>query len=257
MNNEYQKEIVTKETIINLLNNLRDIYYSTPNEILYNSLRIQSIKENITLYRHPVVYFIKNEYTNMIKIGMTKNITKRFKELQRSFTALGLEQNHLRLIGVIFCPSQYINKHHGVEEKFWHNYMAECYINAKRIGEWFDVSEKRILDDLYHYNIDGCYFEYKNIAIQKATDFIEKDNTFVSSVLRINDEPIKPLLYILECFKNNNIRYISNLTLNEGRFLTKIITPIIYNEDLSYNAIKNTFVECSKLVIDNFIDSIS
>lgn len=248
-------EEINRNEVVEFLNALKDVYYTTPVDDLLNGLELQNIKENMSLKYHPAVYFIKNEYTKMIKIGATKNISKRFKEFKSGFATLGLEDNQLRLIGLMFCPAKYINKLHLIEEKIWHKYINQCYPHIKRIGEWFSVSEEKILDDLFYYNTDGLCFEYKNIVIQKSPRFTVREGEYVSSLFQKGNELIEPMLYALQCFETNTFHNIANLRFQELIFTLKTMSSVVSEDGINHTIIKNAFVERSKLIIDNFITS--
>lgn len=88
-----------------------------------------------------VVYFIKNKYTGLIKIGRTTNLTKRIQELKNCFTLLGMNPQELELEAIIYCPFGMSNSQ---VESHYHNVFEEYRI----IGEWFQIDRNMLTDEL-------------------------------------------------------------------------------------------------------------
>ena len=97
------------------------------------------------------VYIILNKTKSsenelVVKVGCSKDIQKRFKQIKSSFKFNGI-QDELELYNVIEC------KEYKLLEKHLH-----CYCHSKRItNEWFKVTEDFLNQvlmriDLSYYN---------------------------------------------------------------------------------------------------------
>lgn len=75
------------------------------------------------------VYFILNKSNNLIKIGCTNNIQKRFKQIQGQFRHLGLD-NDIELVNYIETKD-----YKKLEKK-----LHEKYKDRRINHEWFDIS---------------------------------------------------------------------------------------------------------------------
>lgn len=104
------------------------------------------------------VYFIKNETTGLIKIGMTKNPHDRLLAIKTSLnTATGID-NQLRYVGIICTTS--------TEMKVLEKRLHDKYALYRKFGEWFDLSEIHILNTYFTnaYKINNI-----PISIEKNT----------------------------------------------------------------------------------------
>ena len=102
-------------------------------------------KSNHTEY----VYFIKNDTTGLIKIGMTTNPHDRISSISYTLkTATGIEHK-LRFIGIIYMTSSSM--------KDYESYLHKKYEQHRKYGEWFDLSEKEIIDTYFidSFNVEG------------------------------------------------------------------------------------------------------
>nr|WP_300889068.1 GIY-YIG nuclease family protein [uncultured Acetatifactor sp.] len=102
-------------------------------------------KNNHTEY----VYFIKNDTTGLIKIGMTTNPHDRLSSISSTLkTATGIEHN-LRFIGIIYMTSSCMKDYESALHKKYEQY--------RKYGEWFDISEKEIINTYFidSFNVDG------------------------------------------------------------------------------------------------------
>lgn len=102
-------------------------------------------KKNRTEY----VYFIKNDTTGLIKIGMTTNPHDRLSSISYTLkTATGMEHD-LKFIGIIYMTSSSMKDYESALHKKYEKY--------RKYGEWFDISEKEIIDTYFidSFNVGG------------------------------------------------------------------------------------------------------
>lgn len=87
------------------------------------------------------VYFIKNETTGLIKIGMTKNPHNRLMTIRTTLnTATGIN-NQLKYVGLICMTS--------TEMKDFEKELHTKYASYRKFGEWFKLSESHILNTYF------------------------------------------------------------------------------------------------------------
>ena len=178
-----------------------------------------------------VVYFIRNEYTGLLKIGKTNNLSRRITEIERCFNFLGLDTQKLVIEAISYCPFGINN---GKVETFYHNLFKE----KRKNGEWFDVSYEELMNTLYcDYIINGVI-----VAVENITDFpdgakticLEEENV---EILRKNIENnlveklSKELCIFDNIFKFNKketipseklYNYLIGLKKNDGNLDNKI-----------------------------------
>ena len=144
---------------------------------LYNIRRAMWLDKNKTCY---IVYFLRNEYSGLLKIGVTKDIVQRIKQLKSNFTTLGLKQDKLFIEHLCIIPP-FIN--HFSVEKYYHNLFSDY----KSIGEWFDIDQEILRNVLC---IDG--------VIDNITYTIEDDYDYLTveqmKIHECNDEDLDCLL---------------------------------------------------------------
>ena len=178
-----------------------------------------------------VVYFIRNEYTGLLKIGKTNNLSRRITEIERCFNFLGFDTQKLVIEAISYCPFGINN---GKVETFYHNLFKE----KRKNGEWFDVSYEELMNTLYcDYIINGVI-----VAVENITDFpdgakticLEEENV---EILRKNIENnlveklSKELCIFDNIFKFNKketipseklYNYLIGLKKNDGNLDNKI-----------------------------------
>lgn len=124
-----------------------------------------------------IVYFIKNNITNLVKIGYTSNIVSRMESLQQSFNIVGMECK-LKLINYIKCDK-------GIElEKYIHNKLNLF----RQKGEWFNINEQQVLNICN--NINTSNFNYTAEEIKKKQKSIDNASsllTFLHNAFHINN----------------------------------------------------------------------
>lgn len=115
---------------------LEEIFSKVPQSI------IDSIYATASNYQEDLVggvYFIRNEYSGLIKIGCSKNIMGRFNQLKRSFIHVGMEPK-LKLLCVVLTFPKYLEK----LESQYHSMFKD----KRKIGEWFDISHDDICGEI-------------------------------------------------------------------------------------------------------------
>ena len=154
------------------------------------------------------VYFIKNSYNNQIKIGCSNDVSKRFKTLESEMYHLGLDFE-LRFLGAIYSDKYYI-----VE-----NYLHNKYKNKRKIGEWFEISEKEATDCINNFNQDEInkLIENKSLNVIKFNEIVSdeyviilgekvyKDGilNLVKCKLNLTEKGILYCIFELSDFENN------------------------------------------------------
>ena len=93
-------------------------------------------------HKTSVVYFIRNKYNGLLKIGKTNDLQRRINEIESCFNFLGLDTNELAVEAISYCP---YGMNNGKVETYYHNLFKE----KRKIGEWFDVSYDELLNSLF------------------------------------------------------------------------------------------------------------
>ena len=167
-------------------------------------------------HKTSVVYFIRNKYNGLLKIGKTNDLQRRINEIESCFNFLGLDTNELAVEAISYCP---YGMNNDKVETYYHNLFKE----KRKIGEWFDVSYDELLDSLFvNYIINGVlvtvedtyYFpngvkklklaenDYKLLKKEVTNELKEK----VSKQLGILNTDISNIFN-----RNNNITYSEDL----------------------------------------------
>lgn len=104
--------------------------------------------------KHNYVYFFRNKYNNLVKIGCTTDIVKRYGDIKSICkNYIGME-DALRIEGII--DTSFI-KPEKVEK-----YLHEKYKNYRKFGEWFEFPDD-IWKEIYYLFIEGdCFAEMIN-----------------------------------------------------------------------------------------------
>ena len=111
-------------------------------------------------HKTSVVYFIRNKYNGLLKIGKTNSLQRRINEIENCFNFLGLDTNELAVEAISYCP---YGMNNGKVETYYHNLFKE----KRKIGEWFDVSYDELLDSLFvNYIINGVL-----VTVEDTYDF--------------------------------------------------------------------------------------
>ena len=111
-------------------------------------------------HKTSVVYFIRNKYNGLLKIGKTNDLQRRINEIESCFNFLGLDTNELAVEAISYCP---YGMNNGKVETYYHNLFKE----KRKIGEWFDVSYDELLNSLFvDYIINGVI-----VTVEDTYDF--------------------------------------------------------------------------------------
>lgn len=111
-------------------------------------------------HKASVVYFIRNKYNGLLKIGKTNDLQRRINEIENCFNFLGLDTNELVIEAISYCP---YGMNNGKVETYYHNLFKE----KRKIGEWFDVSYDELLNSLFvDYIINGVL-----VTVEDTYDF--------------------------------------------------------------------------------------
>lgn len=111
-------------------------------------------------YKSSIVYFIRNKYTGLLKIGKTNDLQRRISEIENCFNFLGLDTNELVVEAISYCP---YGMNNGKVETYYHKLFKE----KRKNGEWFDVSYDELMNSLYiDYIINGVL-----VTIEDVCDF--------------------------------------------------------------------------------------
>ena len=111
-------------------------------------------------HKTSVVYFIRNKYNGLLKIGKTNDLQRRINEIESCFNFLGLDTNELAVEAISYCP---YGMNNDKVETYYHNLFKE----KRKIGEWFDVSYDELLNSLFvDYIINGVL-----VTVEDAYDF--------------------------------------------------------------------------------------
>lgn len=111
-------------------------------------------------HKTSVVYFIRNKYNGLLKIGKTNDLQRRINEIESCFNFLGLDTNELAVEAISYCP---YGMNNCKVETYYHNLFKE----KRKIGEWFDVSYDELLNSLFvDYIINGVL-----VTVEDTYDF--------------------------------------------------------------------------------------
>lgn len=105
------------------------------------------------------VYVIYNQLTKLFKIGITSDITTRFRQIENSS---GMKINP---IFILELEINYDEKANLIE-----SYLHSYFKHKRTIGEWFNLSIKDLMLIKYLlWNINGCDFhDYsKKVLLKK------------------------------------------------------------------------------------------
>lgn len=102
------------------------------------------LDERIECCNTSVVYFIRNQYNGLLKIGKTTNLARRIQEIEKCFTFLGMDIQKIKVEAISYCP---YNMNNGQVESYYHDLFQEYRIT----GEWFDINYNILIENL---NVD-------------------------------------------------------------------------------------------------------
>lgn len=176
------------------------VNFDISNIVYRNYLELKNIKSEY-------IYFIKNDTTGLIKIGMTTDPHQRILAIKTTLnTATGID-NKLRYIGIIRMTS--------TNMRDFEKTLNKKYTLYRKNGEWFDLSEEHIFNTYFSksYKINGIPFQ------------IETDNRNVNNYDTKVPNAILGYLVIHKimktCGKKYNNIYINNPYLDMYLFYLK------------------------------------
>lgn len=111
------------------------------------------------------VYFIKNEYNGLIKIGKTEDFPRRLQQIKSWFYQCGLDPK-LKVVMIHATFPKFLTQLEG--------YYHKQFKDKRKYGEWFEVNEN-LLTDWNNFG-DGfvsinetlvCFEEYENLTLKK------------------------------------------------------------------------------------------
>lgn len=185
------------------------------------------------------VYFIRNKYNGYIKIGSTKNLEKRLKDIKSVCRNYFGEDDAIEIIGLI--DTSFIRP---VEfEHFLHNQFRDYNI----FGEWFDFPE-----DIWNEIHEKFFFDFEYDDAINIPDF-EKFNLNKNQIHGIgyignpNDKDFMKFLYGRYDKKYSpTIRDMEELALQLFSDVYGIKSNVVFHRifsDSFYNYAKHRHVE--------------
>lgn len=206
---EHKDESMTQEEakkmVWKIINCIKDIKYDHEQiaKKLFNNLNDESFGEVyytvdcIDKKMRSCVYFIKNEYNGLIKIGKTEDFNKRIKQIKSWFLQCGLEPK-IKIIMLHTTFPSFLSK----LESYYH----KQYKKHRKYGEWFDISEEELtsIDNFgdgfdFVENVLICFEEYENLSLKKSGTSFE----LISYVNNLVDD------YILRNYIRKQLNYDS------------------------------------------------
>lgn len=174
------------------------------------------------------VYFIKNEETELIKIGCSKDINKRYRDLQAQNEHLGYTSKLVLLDKIL------VDNYYDLEQ-----YIHNKYSEKRVINEWFKITKEDILSikkelgDSSYRGFDSGYIKTDRNAV----------NEFKEMGLKYND--IGMVFHLKEYINRDNVLF------NEDKEMTQMdISNIL---DMK---IRNTISKMKLFADNNIIISI-
>ncbi len=196
----------------------------------------KSLEEN----QFAFVYFIRNTETGYVKIGKTKDIQKRIKDIERTFHFLGQNKNKLVLEAIVLCPL-YINS--KKLEKYFHNYFESYHIN----GEWYDVSFDEICDSIIiDFDVNGVL-----VSIENGSSLLDDENFSKYSIMESNCElrDIIQMKYIIKFSGEFGVfsifDYLKYMNFKSDKVYSEDLYKFIRNGNAQnlYDNVKNKITE--------------
>ena len=183
------------------------------------------------------LYLIKNLDNNMIKIGITSDIKKRFKQLIASFKHCGINPN-LRI-------EYFIEYNHNKELEKWLHDKLKQY-NCQ--NEWFDIPDYNLIfDKIKEFNYEDevrLKFKEKGYTYYKSIPYNYYFRTKETELYNVEDELYNKLcnigqcmseLYDVEEYINGNVEKINDINImNEFEKLNCDIIICINNKFINY-----------------------
>ena len=174
---EYYKNICNYIKYVTSTINKKNATKLSEKWVLRNLIEDMLLDKSLEENQFDFVYFIRNTETGYVKIGKTKDIQKRIKDIERTFRFLGQNKNKLVLEAIVLCPL-YVNS--KKLEKYFHNYFESYHIN----GEWYDVSFDEICDSIIiDFDVNGVL-----VSIENGSSLLDDENFSEYSIMESNCE---------------------------------------------------------------------
>ena len=251
---QYQKqetERVAKITKEQIEQRLKNTFENIDQKVL-NSVYAAS-----QIYNEPLkacVYFIQNELTGQIKIGMASDIEKRFKQIKTAFSHIGMPAK-LKLIAVIMTYPQYIKK---IE-----NEMHQLYAIKRICGEWFDVSVDEIQRDLLMTDsveyIDDVLVNYMDYEAYHLENISKNYNIPLETLLDEKfDGDVLRFLITGKYSQTNKLKLIDDIVSHHGVGFYEA-SPVLENNEVKIYAqgIKSTISDTMYSIQDIKIEALN
>lgn len=151
------------------------------------------------------VYFIKNEETGLIKIGCSKDINKRYRDLQAQNEHLGYTSKLVLLDKIL------VDNYYDLEQ-----YIHNKYSEKRVINEWFKITKEDILEikdelgDSSYRGFDSGYIKTDRNAV---TEFKEMG-------LKYND--IGMIFHLKEYINRDNVLFDDDKPMNQSGIINKL-----------------------------------
>lgn len=246
---------VDKEVIFNYLNNEVSEYVKCLDYLksTYSNKQINQIYQNYLLKENDnfnCVYFIRNKYTNLVKIGSTTDIIRRFNELNSLYkNYLGVDDS-LKIEFLLYIP---YNIKPSVYEKQIHKELKK----HRKFGEWFDIG----YDDIFYKYCNDTYEFYSGICVAPVDVLdIEKDicDQYTFDTSKNTDEFSIRKMVVNNCFKNTDNDYLLINQIKKdftGEYETIFTTCGFTYIDLLQWAFKNNYINDCDILIKNNIEN--
>lgn len=142
-----------------ILNGSKDKTIQSVNDGIDHIYKCMLLDDYVDCNNSSMVYFIRNEYNGLLKIGKTNNLQRRINEIENCFNFLGMDTQKITVEAISYCP---FGMNNSQVESYYHNLYKD-----KRIkGEWFDISKVELFNDLDIYTIiNGVLVSIEDITI--------------------------------------------------------------------------------------------
>lgn len=158
------------------------------------------------------IYFIKNDTTGLIKIGMTKNPHDRISAINTLLrTAIGTESK-LRYIGIIYMTSS--------KMKDYEKSLHDKYSLFRKHGEWFEIAEEEIINYYFcnSYSVNGVRFNIEDDSRILSSKYISENipdefwqTLIIHEIMKKCNYPYQPFDIENECVKMLSYFKISDI----------------------------------------------
>lgn len=217
LNEEIKNEVLddNMEKANSILSVTKEVLLS---DVFFNDYLIYRINELKQSYGY--VYLLLNEEKGYIKIGSTKDLQRRLKEIKNDFKKVIGYIPPLKLVGVAICFSGF----EGKLERIFHKEFQ----NARLFSEWFDLSKIDLLDEIVGFNevIEG---------VNISSDIIS--NTYI--VYNFEENIRKDYINIVK-----SISIVDLLKVIDVKSGDEVIKTLLKIKDIKEDTTKRDIKEC-------------